>query len=148
MARINFAEKQTNNAAIKCTSCKLMCTNERRTLPEYLLQGGGLRCTTTCGHHQEVPAGWQNDAVEHDSFTYVRGTPAVFRNACRENSLLAEGALREGPAGFWNHASMNPPKDTFFAPAAPKTRAYLRQPSVNPRHMTIQATLRLILSPI
>lgn len=104
------------------------CADERGTLPEYLLQGDDLRCITTCGRHQEVPAGWQGGAVEHDSYTYVRGTPAV-RNACQENSLLVEGALREGSADFWNHASMNPPKEYLLHLQPPRReRTYVNRP--------------------
>lgn len=77
---------------------------------------------TTCGRHQEVPAGWQGGAVEHDSFTYVHGTPAV-RNACQKDSL-AGGVLRGGPADSWNHASMNPPKEYLLHLQPPRRGAF------------------------
>lgn len=114
------------------------------TLPENLLRGGSLRCTTP-------PAAATKRYLRGGKATQSSMIPSHMfaehqrhRNACEEDLLIGGGALRGGPAGSWNHASMNPPKEYLLHLQPPRRgRVYANRAWI--LGMWCRATLRLIL---
>lgn len=114
--------RQVYREIINATHTKVYASARYR-LPENLLRGGSLRCTAppaaaTKRYLRGGKAAQSSMIPSHMFAEHQR-----HRNACQEDSLVGGGALRGGPAGSWNHASMNPPKEYLLHLQPPRRGA-------------------------